>query len=133
MKKIIWTTKLAIGIDEIDNQHKQFIKILNTCCTPKNIDSQKLKEIFSELIEFVRVHFSTEEKYFEKWGYPYAQEHMIEHEKLIINTLKYQMKFEKIGGKVVPELLKFLEDWFENHLKKHDFKYRDYFREKGFI
>lgn len=132
MKQIKWTKGLAIDIKEIDDQHKNLIKLFNGL-NKKRIDNGELKIVFSELIEFVRVHFSTEEKYFEKWKYPYAQEHMIEHEKLIIGTLKYQIKFEKIGTKVAPELLKFLDDWLKNHFKKHDFKYRDYFKEKGYI
>jgi len=134
MKLIIWSKYLAIGIKEIDEQHKHFIVILNSVeqKLKKGLDEKKLSDDLNDLIEYARIHFTTEENYFKKWGYPFANEHMKEHEKLIVKVLKFKDKYDK-GEKIMQELLNFLKDWLENHLKKHDFKYRDYFKEKGVI
>ena len=135
MKSIKWTNKLVIGIPEIDKQHHELIDTINKteALVKKKGSDVDTKKIIDSLTSFARVHFSTEEEIFAKWNYPKATEHMLEHEKLIIRVLKFENDFEKKKQEVLPELLDFLIEWLENHLKKHDFKYRDYFREIGKI
>lgn len=131
MKFIEWTKSLEIGIKEIDDQHKELIKLINnTYNLKKQINVAK---ILNELTSFARTHFSTEERYFNEWKYPNTTEHMLEHEKLILKVLRFNQLYTKNKQIDLKEFLEFLKDWLENHLKKHDFKYRDYFKEKGYI
>lgn len=132
-KLIIWSKNLAIGLKDIDNQHKNFIGLINNAYLAHlKKDKTLMEENLNELMEFARIHFTTEENYFKKWNYPYAKEHMAEHEKIIIQILKFKDSFD-IGKCDCEKFLIFLKDWLENHLKNHDFKYKDYFKEKGFI
>jgi hemerythrin-like metal-binding protein len=128
-----WTKTLKIGVDEIDDQHKRFIGLMNEAYIIQSAENKaKIEKELNDLMEYARIHFTTEENYFQKWGYPYAEEHMKEHAKLLENVLNYKSDFD--AGKLdFPKFLLFLKDWLENHLKKHDFKYRDYFIKQGFI
>ena len=135
MSFIIWNKSLLMGIEEIDEQHKELIGIINKVHSyyPGNKIAE-IESLIDRLIEFARIHFSTEEKYFEKWNYPYADEHMVEHEKILLKILQFKAKSEKYSKELLNEILKFLKDeWFENHLKKHDRKYSNYFKLHGFI
>jgi hemerythrin len=93
-------------------------------------DKEKSNEIFNELIEFVRVHFSTEEKYFEKCNYSGAEEHIAEHLKLIEKVLGFKSEFDK-GECDCSVFLNFLKDWVEDHLKVMDQEYVSCFKECG--
>jgi hemerythrin len=129
-----WTQKWSVGINEIDNQHKFFIGLVNQAHDlVKSKKGTELKMILANLTEFTRIHFTTEENYFQRYNYPYAKEHMIEHGKLTLKVLKFNERMEKYGVKIVPDLLDFLKDWFNNHLKQHDFKYARYFKENHLL
>lgn len=129
-----WTKVLRVGIKEIDDQHKHFISIINSVYknTKKKGSGGKPSEDITELIEYSKIHFSTEEGYFKKFGYPYAREHMIEHEKLTLRVLRLSERSAR-GEDVVLVLLEFLKEWLENHLMVHDKKYAKYFRENKLI
>lgn len=132
-KFILWDKSLSMGINDIDDQHKHFIGIINQAYQSHfEKDKSVMKNILNDLIEYARIHFSTEEEYFKKWDYPYTEEHMKEHEKLLLKVLKFEDKFES-GKCDCDEFLKFLKDWLENHLMTYDIKYSKYFKEKGFI
>jgi hemerythrin len=130
---IAWTKKMSVHIKDIDEQHKHLLDLINRA--DKYLEHGKkddLKEIVNELVEYTRVHFSTEERYFEKWDYPYADEHNKAHAKLISNVLEYKDRFDK-GEDIAFDLLVFLKGWWEIHLKIDDHKYSKYFAEKGYI
>lgn len=136
MKKnfIKWEKSLSVGIKEIDEQHKHFIGIVNSVYININKKGKEIIPIkeLDDLIEYARIHFSTEENYFKKVGYPYSKEHMIEHEKLTLKVLRFSERAAR-GENVSLVLLEFLKDWLENHLKIHDKKYAKYFKENKLI
>jgi hemerythrin-like metal-binding protein len=134
MKKevIIWTKKLSVGIKEIDEQHKHFMGIMNSIYSKRKMANEKVEEDLNNLIEYARIHFSTEERYFSKFNYPYAREHIIEHQKITLQVLKFKQRFDS-GEAVTLELILFVKDWLTNHLKVYDFKYAKYFKEHNLI
>jgi len=131
-KLILWDKKLSVGVNEIDKQHQKLIGIINSVYEKRDRQDKKISDDINNLVEFSRVHFSTEEKYFEKWNYPFTEEHNSEHEKMILKVLEFSDRFEK-GETILEELAKFLKSWLEKHLKKHDFKYRDYIKNNNLI
>ena len=134
MAHIEWTDDLSVGMDDIDKQHRQFIRLMDKTQTAidRGASRKEVGAIVSELVDYGRCHFETEEQYFEKFKYPYAKEHIREHEKLLRNIVAYSDRFED-GQEIAQELLTFLENWLVEHLKKHDMKYSRYFKKKGYI
>lgn len=136
MKKeefIEWTKKMSVHIKEIDEQHKHLLDLMNRAENYlKHGKNGNLKEILNELIEYIRIHFSTEERYFKEWAYPYAEEHNGVHAKMILSTLEYKDRFDN-GEDIAFDLLMFLKGWWENHIKVQDHKYSEYFIEKRHI
>ena len=126
-----WTQNLSVGVKEIDEQHKKLIEIVNKAHEiDLNEDKEKGNEIFKELIEYVRVHFSTEEKYFEQCNYPGAEEHIAEHALLTEKVLKFKDEYDK-GECDCEKFLNILKEWLENHLVKIDQLYVDNFKACG--
>ena len=65
-----WDESLSVHVKKIDDQHKKLIHIINRAHDTNLLeDREEGDKILNELLEFTRVHFSTEEKYFEKCNY----------------------------------------------------------------
>lgn len=128
MTFIEWDDSLNVQVKEIDDQHKNLIITINKA---HEISSNEDKEkILNNLIEFTRVHFSTEEKYFKKFKFEGTEEHMQEHADLILKVLKYKDLFDESKCDW-NEFLNFLKNWLEDHLKELDQKYVKCFKENG--
>ena len=131
---ITWTKAVSVGIAIIDNQHRELFRVINDVHNhEKNSDLSYLNATLTELIELTRVHFTTEENYFRRFKYPEATEHIVEHEKMILKVLQFKIRFDQEGAKILPDLLSFLREWWDTHLKIEDHKYAAYFKEKGYI
>lgn len=128
---IKWRDDYSVGVGIIDGQHRHFIKIadrLYRCITENN--AKCYPEILKELQNYADFHFSTEERYFEEFGYEGAAEHKAVHDKLRARITK----FTNDDGVLLEDgykLLEFLEEWLVNHLEKMDKKFAGVFRQNG--
>ena len=128
---IPWTDDLNLGISIIDEQHKNFVAILNRLY--KAIDELKTKveigDIFDDLVAYTDVHFGTEEKYFKEFSYEGAEEHIAEHEKFRAKIAGFMAQEE--ASSVPTELVDYLENWLIDHVETMDKKYVPCFKEHG--
>ena len=134
MAYIDWTNDLSMGMKDIDEQHKHFIGIINKTKAAVDAGSSReaQKKVLDDLVGYGRYHFETEERYFAKFSYPHAHEHMAEHAKLLEQVIGFYNRFES-GEDVALELLAFLKAWLSDHLQTHDMKYAKYFKKNGLI
>jgi len=130
---IVFKEEQSVGVKEIDDQHRQFIAILNELADAINNNKAKetLAHIFDELGSYAEFHFATEEKYFDMFNYAEAEEHKIKHKELSnkIAELKSKMAGNQISLSF--ELVDFMEDWLVDHLANIDQKYVQCFKEHG--
>ncbi len=127
-----WGESLSVGVKEIDDQHKQLVGIINRAFEAKerNAPKKECSKILNELIEFVRVHFSTEENYFEEFKYPGVKEHILKHLEIIEKVMNLNNKFNA-GEPLGFECIDLLKNWFEEHLKIEDKKYASFLKQAG--
>lgn len=130
-----WKDEYSVGIDEIDNQHKNFISLLNELydAIQENKIKGELSSIFDKVINYAKLHFETEEGYFIKFNYPYAEEHIAAHKSLMSELLDKQRKLAVDEFELSFELMDYMENWLVSHLGRLDKKYADYFKERGLI
>ncbi len=130
---IEWEKKYETGIETIDNQHKKWIEIINKlikAIEEKN-EEALLGQIFNELIEFTRFHFSFEEKYMDEYGYEMREDHKIRHNEFISNLLSLFNRYIKGDVIAALELLDILTNWVIRHVTETDKKYVALFKSKG--
>ena len=129
---IEWTDDLSVHVKEIDDQHKTFIKILNDLyqSAVSMAPRSRIGQTINKTIDYAVMHFSTEEKYFDKFNYPLAAEHKEQHELLKQQAMVFKKRFES-GEDLAFELLDFLEDWLVGHLATYDMKYSKFFNDHG--
>ena len=137
MKKefINWKKEWETGIKKIDEQHKHFVGIINQVdvLNEDGKEKDKLEPIINDLMEYARVHFSTEEGYFDDTDYPDTDEHKEKHQELLGKVINFGNRFknEEEVSQVVKELLIFLKDWLDEHLIEYDHKYVPWLTEHG--
>jgi hemerythrin len=123
---IEWRDSLAIGVETIDNQHKElllrFDKLLNACQAGKGVEELKKLQTFLE--EYVHTHFNDEEALQRHHRYPDYEAHHKEHLYFIdqINKLKSETLEEGISTHHVIETNNLLLKWLLNHISKVDTK-----------
>jgi len=123
---IEWRESLAIGVEEIDNQHKQllthFYQLLKACESGKGIE--ELKVMLGFLDGYVIHHFSDEEGIQRHHGYPGYEAHKREHDWFIarLNILKQETEREGVVLHHVIETNHLLLKWLIHHISTVDVK-----------
>lgn len=132
-KFFVWKDEYSLGIKEIDEQHKYFVNLLDNIYQTvlTNEDRKLIGDKLNELKDYTIKHFATEEKYFDEFAYPEAEEHKLAHRDLEKNVLDFQEKFKNNKIEVSFDLIDFLEDWLIEHLAHMDMKYVKCFHDHG--
>ena len=135
MELIIWTDEMSVNINEIDEQHKKLIKLINNLFNAmlEGKAQEIINKTVDDLIDYTEYHFTTEENYFENHSYPGFHNHKIQHSYFKDEILIF--KNELLNGKsTVPmDVFNFLKDWLTEHIMNSDKKYSKYLNSKGVI
>ncbi len=131
-EQIEWSNDFSVGIQEIDEQHKVLIGILNELSEAiDQIRGTEIRtQIIDRLIEYTRIHFTVEESLMRILGYPKYEEHKHEHELLISQINEFLTKINNENMSTY-ELLFFLRSWLINHILKSDKAYEQHFLNMG--
>jgi hemerythrin len=137
MEKIRWQSNLSVGIELIDNQHKQWIEHYNNMVD--SLTSQQNKTQVSKtlgfLINYTEGHFATEEKHMSAHKYEGLQEHQAMHDELRSTLANLVKEFEEEGA--TTQLAKavdvFLGNWLIKHIQEVDTKFGSFIRENKIV
>lgn len=118
MAVLEWTDALSVGFEEIDDDHKRLISIINKLsdATTANLGTGVAGEILDELVSYTDWHFRHEERLMQTFGYPEFFNHKQQHEELIEAVLGQQKKYLEGDPDVAKDILSFLGDWLTNHI-----------------
>jgi hemerythrin len=133
MALIQWNDGLSVNIVEIDQQHRKLVEMINNLndAMRQGKGKESLSKIINGLITYAGTHFRTEEKYFDQFGYPDTGKHKQEHKGFTQKVAAFKKDFE--GGKrtLSTEVMMFLSDWLQDHIKVVDKKYGPFLNAKG--
>lgn len=134
MKKLVeWTEELSVGIQEIDEQHKVLVDLLNRLYEAiiRQNDNVVIGEILLELYQYTVVHFSVEESLMRIFDYDSYDEHKKHHADLTRQVVELESKFKSGEITISMEVLSFLRSWLTNHILTEDKKYAPILLQKG--
>lgn len=119
-----WTPDLTVGVQMIDEQHKELIRRMNAFFDAmKSVDKQqRVLDMLDFLEQYVVSHFSDEEKLQLSSGYPHYREHKKLHTDFIADIKQIRSDIEKSGFTVATGSLvgSTLVSWLTLHIKKTD-------------
>jgi len=130
---IIWDDKFSVGIAEIDRQHKSLITFANElfeACQTSGKEAM-FRQTIRKSAEYVKTHFAYEEALMRVHGYPEFNVHKLEHEEFVRQILLKVSDYEEGRPFVANAFVRFLHDWYLNHIAISDMKYRKFFNDKG--
>ncbi len=128
-----WDDSYSVRIVEIDQQHQKLIGMINDLHEAMRQGKGKdiLQRILTGLAEYTAIHFATEERYFEQFGYPGAAAHKKEHREFVSKVEDFKGRFEQDKLSMSIEVMRFLRDWLSGHIKGSDAQYGPFFNQKG--
>ena len=121
---IEWRESLSVGVDEIDNQHKEllthFDRLLKACESGQGLE--ELNRLLGFLDEYVVKHFRDEESIQRLRNYPGFADHKKEHEAFIekLTALKHEIRAEGVALHHVMETNNLLLKWLIHHISTVD-------------
>ncbi len=129
---ISWEDNLSVGIEEIDEQHKVLVNLLNELhrgiCEKQGTEATM--EVLDRLVEYTRVHFALEECLMRILSYPDYEPHK-EHHELLLEQVNELVGKVKSGQHVSFELLNFLKNWLAKHIMEEDKEYAPFLLARG--
>ena len=119
--KFSWSVELETGIDNIDNQHKELLRIgreveqlIITNC--ENLTIDELYNVICELRNYATYHYYYEEELMRKIQYKDIERHSEMHR----NAISYinNIDPEKIKNNPIKEV-KDIKTWIQNYVFEH--------------
>jgi hemerythrin len=130
-----WDDRYSVGISKIDLQHKKLIEftnyLYNACRVSSDEANEQFKQTIKKSVEYVMIHFKTEEDLMIKYNYHDFLIHKKEHTDFIKQILEETYNFENNKLFIPNKFVRYLKDWLLSHIAITDNKYKDFFHSKG--
>lgn len=133
MENIVWDENYAVGITEIDEQHKKLVNLISVLneAIYAGQGCEQLEKVFTELVEYTKIHFANEEELLTSNSYPDIEKHKEKHEELTKEVANFQSQFSDGMVFITMQVMEFLKDWLINHILDIDKKYAPFLKDKG--
>ena len=123
----LWSEKLSVDIDLIDDQHKKLIFMINDIARMiLKQNETEVKEILKGLQDYTVTHFTEEEELFRDSDYPDVEKHIKEHKYFIEKLNDFERDYKLNNVTVSLDILHFLKNWLFYHIEIVDNSYSPY-------
>lgn len=120
MRVIEWTNDFALGIDEIDEQHRTLVGMINALDASTHGDPgpETMRRLLAQLSDYVRDHFGLEERLMGGGGCSpdLVGRHFAEHAYFRSVLKDLTTDFEKGRRSITVPLIEYLVHWFLHHI-----------------
>lgn len=126
---ITWKNEYLLGIEKVDEQHKELFRIAtdiyelmkNQLITDKY---DQILKLIAELKDYTIFHFASEEEYMKSIGYRKFFSHKVEHDDFIENINNVDLdKIDLDHEQYLLEILEFVVNWISKHILDTDRAY----------
>lgn len=130
MTLLEWSEALALGIEQIDKQHKILLDIMNELndqiLRGKNAEGSLMA--VTRLESYTRQHFADEEALMLQTGFPGLKGHKVVHSRFEDRLKSFAASdFGGEPGKAL-EMLSFLQDWLVDHILGQDLLFAHHYK-----
>lgn len=131
---LAWDPALAIGVPEIDEQHRAIFAEAARfdAAVRSGVQGQEIQELFDFLSRYAREHFEAEEQLMRESGYPRLASHALEHAEFRrrLATLLPHWESEGDSSSLLMAVSGFLVRWLREHIATHDRAIGDHLRSR---
>ena len=121
---VAWSDRYATGIECIDNQHMQLViltnKLYQACLSNPNEVQSVFGEAMSQMVEYVRFHFTSELELLKQVNFSGYADHKSQHDGLVHKIIEASREYGA-GKKFIPNhFVRTLKDWVFGHIAISD-------------
>jgi hemerythrin-like metal-binding protein len=117
-----WSKLFSVGVQEIDEQHRMIVQMLNHLyATAAAADEPDIRrDILAQLVQYVKLHFATEEALMRRHGYPETAAHIAQHQALTQRVFEMAALIDSGHAPSRQDLIAFLRRWLIFHILRSD-------------
>lgn len=124
LKSFEWAARYRLDIPEIDAQHEELIRRVNSLVIALNDEKsrQDIRQLIYFLEEYVVFHFYEEEQLMEKEWYPGTAAHREIHCRYVerVRALGATLDQDSVTPELAAELNRLLVEWLSRHIDEDD-------------
>ncbi|NIV18626.1 MAG: bacteriohemerythrin [Woeseiaceae bacterium] len=124
MTLIKWRKELKVGIEEIDEDHRALIELINGLHDVMQLgaDQVQVVDLLGEIYTQIASHFALEEKMMRDTHYVDYAVHKEDHDTLLDEVREIMDEVEDDGSFDAAQLSSDLNRWFSDHFSEFDAK-----------
>ncbi|WP_250657207.1 bacteriohemerythrin [Alkalimarinus coralli] len=119
-----WKSEYDTGVEEIDNQHKVLVSLINELdsLVGERFDRGAAEEVFNKLKSYTVFHFATEESLMAEYHYVERDlhAHLLQHRQFEEEIGSVQHDFSQVSREDCNVILSYLTNWLIKHICKVD-------------
>jgi hemerythrin len=127
---IEWDERYSVGIQTIDDQHRELLRLINifylSCAGEGESAKASFKLLVRGLINYIKYHFAAEEQLLERIKYPDISAHKRQHKEFTRYILEKTENFERGKALSLGNFARYIRDWMITHITLIDKKYTTY-------
>ena len=125
-----WTPSLAVGIDEIDDQHKEWFRRAGAFLDGlEHRTPQDIEQLLVYLRRYSVIHFGVEEGWMRAFHYPRFHAHKAQHERFLRDLEKLSAD-HKARGLEPMRVGSWLGRWMADHVSMTDVQLAEFLMTK---
>ena len=130
MAVLEWSADFSVGVEELDNQHKRIVSLINRLDEHfrSGLEMGVVSDILNELRQYGEAHLASEEKYLQERNYSDFANHKDLHKDYVERFAKLCLSVSMREPDWKYELVDFLTTWWVDHILEED---QAYARELG--
>jgi hemerythrin len=130
---VSWSPTFSVGVKLIDDQHKGLLNLVNDMFNhvigDEEAERAYFQKVIQQAVQYVKVHFATEEKIMIHTKFPGYAEHKKAHDAFVLTVVDNIREFESGNKFTLSSFTKFLKEWILTHIAIMDKQYFTYFKQ----
>ncbi len=133
MTLIEWSEKLAVGVGEMDSQHKKLIDMINKVHELiEQGKGEEAREFFiNEITRYLEEHLKAEEEFMKSINYPEFERHKQAHDNFRKVMSEFIPKIKEGDCKEFRSAVALSWSWLYSHILKFDKRYGEFYNKRN--
>lgn len=133
MLYIEWKSTYGIGHKEIDKQHQKLVNMINHLLRSLSDGpvNREVGAVLTELVNYTKYHFQTEENLMAQIGYPDLNRHQGLHKSLVQQVVNILTDLKENKEVTALQLIDLLKRWLVDHILQEDKQIGEFLSAQG--
>ena len=132
MAELSWCDKYAVGVEAIDDEHKELFEAVRglESAMARFAEPAEMGVLLNKLSAATAKHFADEEAMMREAKYPGLALHVANHQRLMEKVETFAARHSRSGATVNQHALNFLRDWLLHHIENDDARLGAWLKER---